>query len=46
MEVIEGPMGDRLISYVTVAEKKASLYVKLKRWQDSIKISKFHLRDK
>lgn len=45
LEVVEGPMGDRLISYVTVPQKKASLYVKLRRWKDSIVISKSHLRE-
>ncbi|KAE8748112.1 hypothetical protein FOCC_FOCC005115 [Frankliniella occidentalis] len=45
LDVVEGPMGERLISYVTVPQKKASLYVKLNRWRDSIVISKSHLRE-
>lgn len=45
LNVVEGPLGDKLISYVTVPQLKAKYYLTLKRWKDSIIISKCFLRE-
>ncbi|KAJ9597152.1 hypothetical protein L9F63_026958, partial [Diploptera punctata] len=42
---VEGPLGEKLVSYVFVPLKRASLLMKLERWQDSNILFKLLLRE-
>ena len=45
LQVVEGPLGEKLVSYVFVPLKRASLLMKLERWQDSNILFKLLLRE-
>ena len=46
LQVVEGPLGEKLVSYVFVPLKRASLLMKLARWKDSNILYKLLLREK
>ncbi|PSN43752.1 hypothetical protein C0J52_06409 [Blattella germanica] len=45
LQVVEGPLGEKLVSYVFVPLKRASLLMKLERWRDSNVLFKLLLRE-
>jgi len=45
LQVVEGPLGEKLVSYVFVPSKRASLLMKLARWKDSNILYKLLLRE-
>lgn len=45
LQVVEGPLGEKLISYVFVPLKRAGLLMKLGRWRDSNILYKLLLRE-
>lgn len=45
LQVVEGPLGEKLVSYVFVPLKRASLLMKLERWKDSNILYKLLLRE-
>nr|CAD7589516.1 unnamed protein product [Timema genevievae] len=44
LEVLEGPLGEKLVSYVFVPFKKCNLLIKLKKWHESNLLCKSLLR--
>ncbi|KAJ4445258.1 N-alpha-acetyltransferase 25, NatB auxiliary subunit [Periplaneta americana] len=45
LQVVEGPLGEKLVSYVFVPLKRASLLMKLERWRDTNILYKLLLRE-
>lgn len=45
LHVVDGPLGEKLISYVFVPLKRACLLMKLGRWRDSNILYKLLLRE-
>ncbi|XP_021913632.1 N-alpha-acetyltransferase 25, NatB auxiliary subunit isoform X3 [Zootermopsis nevadensis] len=45
LQVVEGPLGEKLISYVFIPLKRASLLMKLERWRDTNILYKLLLRE-
>lgn len=45
LQVVEGPLGEKLISYVFIPLKRASLLMKLERWRETNILYKLLLRE-